>query len=193
MYILRYLKDAGHYKLEFGPEIISEYGLPLNIEIYTDSDWAHDRADRKSIIGWVMMLNGRPIVWCSKKQATIALSSCEAELYAVGEGVRQALFIKQWVRHYLNIQQFIPLKCDNKGTIQIAKHSTDFQRSKHIDIKYLFVREHMNNDDVKIDYIPTDRNMADILTKPLGTQPFVKFTSQLLNTTRTQTSTKEGV
>ena len=129
-----------------------------------------------------MLLNNRPIVWSSKKQSTTALSSTEAELYAVGEGTRQALFIKQWISHYLGVNQSIPIYGDNQGSIETSQHSTDFNRTKHIAIKDFFVREHMNNGDVTIEYIPTDENLADLLTKPLGTQKFKSFTSMLMNT-----------
>ena len=126
-----------------------------------------DIIDRRSTSGWLLMLNNSPIVWQSKKQATVANSTAEAEYYAMGEAIKEALFIRQWIKHYYYDQELtIPIiKSDNDGAIKMADHATDHNRTKHIDVKHHFVREHVNKKHVIIEYVETSKQLADILTK----------------------------
>jgi hypothetical protein len=183
--VLRYLKGQNDYQLLFGPsnKIHSNNRIdPFDVTIYTDSDWAQERDDRKSNGGWILMVNGRPIVWQCKKQKTTALSSSEAELYSLVEGVREALYIKQWLEFYMNRDPSlsVTIKCDNSGANEMADHKTDHGRTKHIDLRYFFVREHVAKQSIKMIYVPTNENLADLLTKPVNQQTFIKFRDQLL-------------
>ncbi len=180
-HVLRYLQDKQDYKLIFSPETESKSETPLNIEIYTDSDWGHEKDNRKSIGGWISMLNGRPIACQSKKQSTIAVSSTESEYYALGEAVREALFMRQWFQHYLDQTLSINILCDNQGAIHMADHSTNHNRTKHIDIQHHFLREHIQSKSVIVSYISTADQLADLLTKPTSTAVFTKLRDQLLN------------
>jgi hypothetical protein len=126
------------------------------------------------------LINGCPIVWQSKKQDTTALSSTEAEYYAVTEAVKECLYLIQWFKVYRN-ETLIPIiRCDNQGAIHIASHSTNHNRTKHIDIKHHFVREHVNNKSIDIRYVSTKDQLADILTKAMDGKIFQKFRNLLL-------------
>ena len=128
------------------------------------------------------MINGRPIIWQCKKQKTTALSTAEAELYALVEGVREALYVKQWLEFYMsrNPSLSVTIKCDNAGANEMADHKTDHGRTKHIDLRHFFVREHVAKQTVRIIYVPTGDNLADLLTKPVNQQIFLKLRDILL-------------
>ena len=165
--VLKYINITKDRKLSF------DYSDPKNrIEqidavVYTDSDWATDITDRRSTTGWLVMINNSPVAWQSKKQSTVATSTAEAEYYAIGEAVKEALFIRQWIKHYYyNHDLTIPIiKSDNDGAILMSDHATDHNRTKHIDVKHHFIRQHTHRKDVKIEYIETSKQLADILTK----------------------------
>jgi hypothetical protein len=177
-HVLRYLRGCSDKKLTFGSTTGTE--STYDVTIYTDSDWAQERDNRKSVGGWILLLNGRPIVWQSKKQRTIALSSTEAEYYALGEAVREAIYIRQWFKHYVGENFPVKILCDNQGTLHIADHSTNHNRTKHIDIQHFFVREYIRNKSVFVSYINTSDNLADILTKATAISIFTGLRDRLL-------------
>ena len=157
--VLRYLKGTKSSKLIFTPK-------DAQLIAYTDSDWANDPEDRRSTSGFIVTLGSAPISWKSRKQPTVSLSSCEAEYIALAEAVKEILYL-QSLCFAVNIKQSNPtiLFCDNQGAIALTKdRSKQHQRTKHIDVKYHFVREQKNID---YKYIATNDNKADILTKSL--------------------------
>ena len=127
---------------------------------------------------------GAVISWKSKKQSTIALSTCESEYMALSMAVQEALFLERLVYDLI-----IKVRCinaspvhiyvDNQGAIALSKNQIVNNRSKHIDVKYHFVREHVINEKIKLIYIRTDENLADILTKPCSKVKLLKFKSKL--------------
>ena len=161
--LIRYLIATKSYSLCFGGDRRHE---PLMG--YSDADWANE-PDRISLSGYLWTYAGGLISWCSRKQRTIACSSTEGEYMAVSLCVQEGLWLKS-----LFTQLCIPLhlpfliKCDNKGTIFLADGQGASTRSKHIDIKYHFIREHTSKKTFDIIYVPTADQTADIFTKPLG-------------------------
>ncbi len=154
---------------------------PINLEVWSDSDYAEEKTDRKSLTGWVTTLNSSPVVWKSVKQSTVSLSSTEAELYALGEAVREGIWIRNWLKHYFNISQSVNIKGDNIGSHRSADHPTDRERTKHYDVKVLFVREHIKNGDVKTVKVASVDNIADILTKGAAPTKFLCHKEKLLH------------
>ena len=157
--VLRYLKGTKTYNLVFKPTNVTLIG-------YTDSDWAGDSEDRRSTSGYVFTLGSAPISWKSRKQPTVALSSCEAEYMALAEATKEALYLRTLCLSFNIIQESMTkIMCDNQGAISLTKESSkQHQRTKHIDVRYHFLR---NQEQVTFDYVPTNDNVADILTKPL--------------------------
>ena len=142
------------------------------VVIYTDADWASDTSDRKSTTGWLLTVDGNAIIWQSKKQHTVALSTAEAEYYALGDGLKEVSFLRQWLNLYYSnkianktMPLLITMKSDNNGAILMADHPTDHNRTKHIDIKHHFIRDHVRNKVIKIEYVETSKQLEDILTK----------------------------
>jgi hypothetical protein len=186
--VLQYLLGREHYSLTFSNNHNNkkenqrdEIAHPHHFIIYSDSNWGGDKEDRKSVSGWISMYNGRPISWQSKKQSTVALSSTEAEFYALSEAVKEALFIRQWMKNYFGHEIQIEIRGDNMGSLFIADHTTSHNRTKHIDIKYFFIRNHIKDEKVRLEYVPTGKQMADILTKATAVHIFEKMTKDLLD------------
>jgi hypothetical protein len=96
----------------------------------------------------------------------------------LGEAVREALYMRQWLGIYYSCsekEKCISIRCDNKGAIELSDHATDHNRTKHIDIKHHFVRDHMHQKEVKVTYVETTKQLADILTKCVAPQIFKRL------------------
>ena len=143
----------------------------VNFAGYSDSDWAGDIADRKSVGGYMFLINGKPITWSSKKQVSVSLLSCEAEYIGLTEAAKEVLFIQQ-VFNDINVHIGCPvIYCDNNSAVNLAKHPTNHRNSKHIDIRYHFIREHVGST-FDLWRVDSSSNLADILTKSLASPPF---------------------
>ena len=145
----------------------------LVLEGYCDSDYAGDLDDRKSTSGYVFLLKGGAISWNSSKQETVALSTTEAEYVAAAHAVKEAIWLRTLLEE-LGFKQNQPTKIyeDNSGCIAISKNPEKHKRTKHIDIKYHFLREQVNKNQVKLEYVNTTEQAADALTKPLPKEKF---------------------
>ena len=154
----------------------------LKLHGYSDSDWASS-LDRKSTSGYVFSLaeNGPAIMWKSKKQPTVALSSCEAEYIALCSATQEAVYLSNLFNSLgvMSSNTPIPIYVDNQGTMDLAKNPVSHQRSKHIDIKYHYVRECVNGNKVELFYVPSEDNVSDILTKAVPKAKITKFKSSL--------------
>lgn len=144
-------------------------GKSLALVGFCDADWAGDATDRRSTSGYVFMLGDGAISWNSKKQPTIALSTTEAEYMAISQSTREALWLRQLLSDVgLEQERSTPLMCDNQGAIALVKNPTHHSRSKHIDIQHHFIREKVESNVIEMRYIPTERMVADVLTKALA-------------------------
>ena len=140
---------------------------------YSDADFAGYKVDRKSTPGCCQFLGASLISWHSKKQNSVALSTAEAEYIAAGACCSQILWIAQQLRDLGINFKGIPIKCDNTSAISITKNPMQHSRTKHIDVRHHFIRDHVEKGDVSISFISTDYQWAAIFTKPL---PEDKFT-----------------
>jgi hypothetical protein len=173
LYICRYLVGTQSYKLTY------DGGAGQGLSATTDSDWAADVNNRRSQTGFFLRLAGGPISWSSRAQKTVALSSTEAEYMALSDCSRQVV----WVRTLLGELGYqlrpIPICGDNQGSIFIASNPVTEKRSKHIDIRYHYIREVIRRKIVEVYFIEGEENPADILTKNLGHVKFQKFRAML--------------
>lgn len=175
--VLRYLKGTIDLKLKY------EQNLNNNETCigYADSDWGGCGNDRRSTTGYLFKLFEKCVIcWNTKKQSSVTASSTEAEYMALFEAVREALWLKSLAKN-INFELKNPIIIfeDNQGCISIAKNPSCHKRSKHIDIKYHFSREQVENKVIIIKYIPTNEQLADILTKPLPAVQFLYLRSKL--------------
>ena len=164
--VLRYIRGT----LDLGLKFKSVKNLCLFG--YSDADWAGDVSSRKSRSGDVFMLGGAIVSWMSKKQPVVALSSTESEYIALSYAAQETIWLRRLVESLTVKQDAASVFEDNQGAIALCKNPKDHGRTKHIDIRYHFVRNTVENKLVELRYCSTDQMIADAITKPL---PRVKF------------------
>lgn len=172
-HVLRYLKGTMEYELCF-----RKHSSELNLIAYSDADWASSLKDRHSTSGYCFSLakNGALISWKSKKQPTIALSTCEAEYISLAATTQESLYLMQLLNSIDNkVYECTTVYEDNQGAIALSKNPVRRQRCKHIDIKYHFLREVVASGKMDIVYCQTENMVADILTKPATRIKLDKF------------------
>ena len=170
--VLKYLKYTMNYELKYVPDTNK-----LRVIGYSDSDFASS-ADRRSISGYCFQLNSNSalISWKTKKQTLVADSTCECEYVALSEATKEANFLRQYFAELTQApREPVTIYVDNQSSIALAHHHAFHKRSKHIDTKYHFVRCYIEHEFIKIKYIPTADNIADIFTKAVNGQRLLNF------------------
>jgi hypothetical protein len=162
--VIRYLKGTKDLKLK-----LSTDESERKVEIFSDSDWAEDQKDRKSHTGWNLRLNGGTIGWSCRKQSVVALSSAEAEYIAMSEAAKEVIWALEVAKQFgYETEEPAKLYTDSQSAIGMAKSEGFSNRSKHIDTKVYFIKDLVDKGRIKLVYTPTNDNIADLLTKPLG-------------------------
>jgi hypothetical protein len=175
-HILRYLKGTMGYgcKYERGAEL-----KPFLIG-YSDSNFAGDIEDRKSTTGVGYYLGSSLVTRASQKQRIVALSSCEAEYVAAAAAACQGIWLSQLIADMLGTRETnVKLHMDNKSAIALSRNLVHHDRSKHIDTKYHFLHQCIEEGKVEVEHVGTGDQVADIFTKSLGRVKFVEFRSAL--------------
>ena len=117
--------------------------------------------------------------WASKKQNSVALSTAEAEYIAAGHCCAQLLWMRQTIRDFGYNLSKVPLLCDKESAIRMADNLVEHSRTKHIDIRHHFLRDHQQKGDIDVYHISTENQLADIFTKPLDEKTFCRLRSEL--------------
>ncbi len=163
-------------------QLVFRRGVPggMTLHGYVDADWASDVNDHKSTSGFVFMLAGGAISWSSKKQGAVALSSTESEYIAGAHAAKEAIWLRQLLSN-LGYGTHLPtlLRIDNQSAITIAKNPEFHDRTKHIDIRYHYLRQKYESGEIALDYTPTHAQPADVLTKGLGREKHDQFRFQM--------------
>jgi hypothetical protein len=154
-------------------------GSTFDLIGYSDADYAGCKINRKSTSGTCQVLGRSLVSWASKKQNFVALSTTEVEYIAAGHCCAQLLGMRQTLRDYGYKLSKVPLLCDNKSAIRMADNPVEHNRTKHIDIRYHFLRDHEQNGDIEIAYVNTLNQLADIFTKPLDEKTYSKHRNEL--------------
>jgi hypothetical protein len=150
--IMRYLV----YTPKFG--LWYPNGSTFDLIGYSDANYAGCNIDRKSTSGTCQFLGRSLVSWASKKQNSVALSTTEAEYIAAGHCCTQILWMKQTLKDYSYKLSKVPLLCDNESAIRMADNPVEHSRTKHIDIRYHFLRDHQQKGDIEIAYVSTPTN-----------------------------------
>jgi hypothetical protein len=192
--VLRYLNGTKHLGIYYrplskGPKFptgyVSSYNVSvtnLSVDGFVDADFANNLDDRRSITGYVFMMAGAPISWQSNSQKTVALSTMEAEYMALAAAVQESIWFRMLLEELkFTLQQPIRLYEDNVACIHFSDHPGEHRRSKHIDYRYHFVRERVHQGDVVVDSVQSQDNIADIYTKPLQRDLFLKLRNRMLS------------
>ncbi|KAL5821663.1 hypothetical protein ACOSQ3_023545 [Xanthoceras sorbifolium] len=159
-WILRYLRGTSSHCLCFG-------NCKPVLEGYTDSDMAGDMDTRKSISGYLITFAGGAVSWQSRLQKCIALSTTEAEYIAITEGCKEMLWMEKFLQELDQKQESYVLYCDSQSAIHLSKNQTFHSRSKHIDVRYHWIRDVLENKLLQVEKIHTNDNGADMMTKNL--------------------------
>ena len=159
-WILRYLRGTSRLCLCFGS------GEPV-LDGYTDADMAGDCDSRKSTSGFLMTFAGGAVSWQSRLQKCVALSTTEAEYIAVTEACKEALWMKKFLQELGLQQERYIVYCDSQSVIHLSKNSTFHSRSKHIDVRYHWIRDVLEMKELHLEKVHTSENGSDMLTKTL--------------------------
>jgi hypothetical protein len=164
--VLRYLIGTAQFGITYG-------GSDFSLVGYCDADYAGDLATRRSTSGFAFVIARGVVSWSARLQATVAVSTAEAEYMAAAAAVKEAM----WLRTLMNdlgvpVSGGVHIFTDNQASLTLLKNPISSQRSKHIDIIYHFARECVTRGLVDFSYISTDDMAADIMTKAL---PLPKF------------------
>ncbi len=168
--ILAYLKGTVDYGICFSGSISS--GV---LSAYSDADYAGCLQTRRSTTGYVLMLNGGPVAWTSRRQQGVATSTTESEYTAAFEATKETVWVRNLLSH-VGTAQTLPTKlhCDNQSAIKMVHNPEFHSRTKHIDVHLHFIREKQDDKTIAIQYISTHDQLADIFTKPLRRVAFEK-------------------
>ncbi|GJS35944.1 retrovirus-related pol polyprotein from transposon TNT 1-94 [Tanacetum coccineum] len=150
------------YPKDFGSELIA----------YSDADHAGCKDDCKSTSGGLQFLGGKLVSWSSKKQDCTAMSTAEAEYVSLSECCAQVIWMRTQLLDYGYKYNRIPMYCDSKSAIAISCNPVQHSKTKHIDIRYHFIKEHVERGTVEIYFVETEYQLADLFTKALPKERF---------------------
>jgi hypothetical protein len=172
--ILRYLKGSPGKGILF-----SNYGH-LNVEGFTDADWAGSIDDRKSTSGYCVFVGGNIVSWRSKKQSVVARSTAEAEFRSMALGICELMWVKILLSELL-LFNGMPLKlyCDNQAAINIVNNPVHHDRTKHVGIDRHFIKEKLDAGVLQVVYVKSSDQLADILTKGIDGVSFMKLCNKM--------------
>jgi transposase InsO family protein len=174
--IVRYLHQTKAYCLIFGVHPSANFQLVA----FSDSDWAGDKATKKSTTGVIIKFSGDTICWLSRRQKVVAQSTAEAEYIALAEATKELLWFRSWVAEMFNKIVTGTIYGDNRSSIDIVKTESLSNRVRHIDIRTHLIRDHYDKGDIELQWIPTDEQDADILTKPLSPPAFLPIRNRIM-------------
>lgn len=128
-----------------------------------DASWGGEHS--KLTYGVVVFFHGCPVFWTSRRLATVASSTCRAELMALGIGTRHTKWLQHLLKDMTGKTSVIHLKCDNQSTIHVSADDSSNKRNRHVDREFFIANEAIYNGEAKIDWVPSAEQRADILTK----------------------------
>jgi hypothetical protein len=173
-HVMRYLKGTMDYGLGYDGD------HDFTLSGYTDANWAGSFADRKSTSGCCFSLGSAMISWQSRNQFSIALSIAEAEYIAACSASCDAIWLRKLLTGLFDLEmRATVILCDNQSYIKMTENHVFHDRSKHIEIRYHFIRDMVQRGALKLQYISTDEQVVDVLTKPLSRVKFEHFQDKL--------------
>lgn len=168
--IMRYVQGTKDYGIQY------KRGEERELVGFFDSDYAGDEDDRKSTSGYLFLYGEGAVSWASKKQPIVTLSTTEAEYVSAANGACQAVWLRNVLKSIGSDQkEKTVLFCDNSSTIKLSKNAVLHGRSKHIQVRYHFIRELVSDEVIELEYCSTQDQVADIMTKPVKREVFEKL------------------
>lgn len=168
--VLRYLKGTRTLRLRLG-------GASIDIVGFTDASYACCPDTRRSVAAYCFSLGESGMVsWCARKQKTVAQSTCDAEYMAAAEAAREAMWLRMLLEEIgFKSNRPTPLLCDNEAARVLSEDATFHSRAKHIDVRYHYIRDCTQSNHILVHHVPSEDNVADILTKPLSPAVFLRL------------------
>ena len=162
LHVIGYIKNTIDYGLTYSR------GHDISPTAFVDADYGGCRDTRRSTSGFVFLMAGGAVTWSSKRQATVALSTVEAEYVAMSRCAQQMAWMQNWLDE-VEIIHSLPgvIKGDNRGAIALTKNTKDHGKVKHIDIRHHYIRELFRANKITIEQVPSADNLADLFTKPI--------------------------
>ena len=162
MHVMGYIKNTLDYGLTYSRE------SDLSPIAFVDADYGGCKDTRRSTSGYVFLMAGGAVSWSSKRQATVALSTVEAEYVAMSRCAQQMAWMHSWLDE-IDIKYSLPgiIKGDNRGAITLTKNTRDHRKVKHIDIRHHYLRDLIKSGEMLMEQVTSTDNLADIFTKPL--------------------------
>ena len=151
----------------------------LDVQIWSDADWAGDRVDRKSTSGSILAINGPPIAWSSMKQAVVAMSTIEAVSIAGAMSVSECRWIRKLLMELFHVVIVPSIMIDNQSTIRTMKNEMMSTAAKHIALRYHFIEDEITKGLVNVKWCPSKDQLADILTEDISRQTYEVLRCQL--------------
>lgn len=166
--VLRYIAGTSNMGIEFNSSKTSNI-----LMAYSDADYGSCLNTRKSVSGVILILNNGPIIWFSRKQGVVATSTTDAEYIAAYDATREIVWTRRILEELgLRQSESTVLYCDNAAAEQLIKNPVFHRRTKHIDVKFHYTRDIMKQGHLTVKHIPSNEQLADILTKPLSRDKF---------------------
>jgi hypothetical protein len=162
LHVIGYIKNTIDYGLTYSRE------YDITPTAYADADYGGCIDTRRSTSGYVFTMAGGAVTWSSKRQATVALSTVEAEYVAMSRCAQQMNWMHSWLDE-VDVKYSLPgvIKGDNRGAIALTKNTKDHGKVKHIDIRHHYIRDLVKSGKISIEQVPSSENLADLFTKPL--------------------------
>jgi hypothetical protein len=169
-HVLRYLQSTIGHGMRYTSSI------DMRLQGYTDSDWARSAMDMKSTSGFFFTLGSAMVSWCSRKQTYVAFSTAEAEYIALSVAVYEVVWLcKLLADLFGHVLDSTVIHCDNQSCVKLLENPMFHDKSKHIEIKYHYIQDMVHRKAVLVQYLPTNEQVADVLTKPLTRTKFKYF------------------
>jgi transposase InsO family protein len=162
MHVVGYIKNTLDYGLTYSRD------ADLSPHAFVDADYGGCKDTRRSTSGYVFIMAGGPVTWSSKRQATVALSTVEAEYVAMSRCAQQMVWMHSWLDE-VEVEYSVPglIRGDNRGAVALTKNTKDHGKVKHIDIRHHYIRELLRSGAIAIEQVSSLDNLADLFTKPL--------------------------
>jgi len=143
---------------------------------YTDADWAGDQENRRSMSGMITMLNTGPVSYHAQQQPVVALSTSEAEYVAASVATKEIVWLSRFLKELgVHFGDEATILCDNQSALRMIRNPEFHKRTKHIDIRYHYIRDQFEKKEFKVAYLETKKQNADPFTKALTAEVHDKF------------------
>ena len=168
--IVRYLKAMSNRGVAY------KKGGSFVIVGYSDADYAHETEGRRSVSGFIFQLGGGPVSWMSRRQYVVALITTEAEYISASEAFREIVWLRRMMKDIGHrCEMGTTLFVDNQGALRLTKSPEFHHRTKHIDVRYYYIRERYECGDLDVEYLCSENQLTDICTKALPRDRFEKI------------------